>query len=116
MYVNPAQHPGTFKAQVTTTDTADHEILAAPGPGRAWMITSIVVLNVHATTSTMVNMKSTSATWGNLPAPAGCGGSVHNFPKPLPFGNNEAVKIAALNSVTTIYVSVIAYQATADQA
>lgn len=115
-YVNPAQQQGIFPAQATTTDTADHEILPAPGPGLAWMITTVIVCNSHASTGSYVNLKSTTRTWGNLPAPAGYGGSIPDLPKPVPFGENEAVKIASSVSVTTILVSVIAYKTSAGQA
>lgn len=110
--VPPSNPDGIFPASGSATDTSDVTLLAAPGAGLAWMVTSIVVYNAHATTNTGVRMKSTSLTWGPIPAPA-TGGCIPPLPKPLPFPENEAVKFAALNSVTTVYVSILAYKAPA---
>lgn len=109
MYRNPPEHPGTFRGTGNATDTSDVTLLTAPGAGEAWMVTSIIIYNSHASTTTGVQMKSTGMTWGPIPAPF-AGGSINHFPKPLPFPENAPVQFACLGSVSTVYVSIIAYK------
>jgi len=113
----PPFNPGIASGYAESTDTADHTVIAAPGPRLALMITAVVIHNAHATTGTGVILKSgTTQIWGPIPAPPGNGGAVIvPLNPPLPCAENEPLAFACQAGVDTVSVSALGYRAMSGQ-
>ncbi|MDD5199264.1 MAG: hypothetical protein PHC88_05620 [Terrimicrobiaceae bacterium] len=108
----PSNPHAPLRGLASSTDTADHTVIAAPGAGLALMITTLVIYNAHATTGTGVLLKSgTTTIWGPIPAPGGKGGCVIRMDPPLPCNANQVFAFACEDSVTTVTVSALGYRA-----
>jgi hypothetical protein len=85
---------------------------AAGGAGVHNYITTVIIHNGHATTNGYVDLRSgaAGAIVATIPAPAG-GGSVVNFAVPLKFADNTAVAYAVSAAITTVYITVVGFQA-----
>ena len=108
---------GIASGFASSTDTADHEVIAAPGDRLALMITALVIHNGHATTGTGVILKSGSVQiWGPIPAPAGNGGAVIvPLNPPLPCAANQPLNFACVDAVSTVSLSALGYRAMSGQ-
>jgi len=109
----PSNPNKPLRGVASSTDTANHEVIAAPGVGYTLMITCLVVYNAHLTSGTGVILKSgTTTIWGPIPAPPGKGGCVLvPLNPPLPCNANEAFNFECEDSVTTVTVSALGYRA-----
>jgi|ERR1041384_321608 len=97
----------------SATDTSDTQVIAAPGAGYKLLITCVVVYNANSSSGTGVLLKSNSTTkWGPIPAPSGKGGCVIPLEPPLTLNENEALKFATQDAVTTVTVSAVGYKGT----
>jgi hypothetical protein len=115
-YNTPPPHPGSESPSANNAGlTAEVPLLAKPGNGFSWCIVYCSIFNSNSTSGTGLNLTSASKTFGPLQAPAAKGGSIHPFPMPIVFPDNEAVSIATLDAVSTIYASVVAYKAISRQ-
>ena len=102
-----------IRGRAQATNTADYELLAAPGDGFRNWISSIVVYNSSASNGTSVELKSGSTVIWTMPAPPGNGGSIIALPDPIGCNPNEALNFATDDSVATITVSVAGFTAQA---
>lgn len=111
-YSITAYDPNTdsFQGRGSATDTSDTLLKAAPGLNKKNAVTAVVIYNAHATTGTGVYLKSGSTIiWGPIPAPGGKGGAIVPLPNPVFCNENEALNFATLDSVATVYVSVVGF-------
>lgn len=101
-----------FKGRNTATTTADTLLKAAPGHREKLWISSITVCNSHATSGTIVHVKSGTTIIWSIPAPPANGGAIQAFPDPIDCAVAEDLNFACADAVTTITVSVAGYKAT----
>lgn len=99
------------KGRATATDTSLTPLIAAPGTGFKNWISGVTVCNSHATSGTIVQLKSAATTIWSIPAPPGKGGAILTFPDPIDCGENEALNFSCDDAVSTITVSVAGYKA-----
>lgn len=97
-----------FQNRLVITDSADHELVAAPGANKRICISKISIANAHASTTTQVHLKSaTTAIWTHS-APFK-GGNEPKWPHPIKCVMNEALNCACDDAISTVYVSVSGY-------
>ena len=85
---------------------------AAGGSGVHNYVTLVAIYNAHATTGGYVDFRDGTAgsvIW-TFPAPAG-GGCIVPFPVPLKGADNTALAYDVSAAITTVYISVIGFQA-----
>jgi hypothetical protein len=87
------------------TDTSDVSLAAAPGSLLANYITSIQVINAHASTGTEVVVKSGSTILFRQWAGSGGNGFVATFPRPLVAAENTAMTAACITTGTVTYIN-----------
>lgn len=95
-----------------TTATAT-EVLAAPGSGKYFHLTSVLVTNGDADTGTFVNLYDTTdgtgtVKWTGYAASAGGGFSV-SLPAPINWGDNKPVWAKCESSDATVRVSIAGF-------
>lgn len=100
-----------FKGRASVTSTADTSLVAAPGHREKLWISAITVCNSHATSGTIVHIKSGTTIIWSIPAPPNNGGAVLAFPDPIDCAEAEALNFATADAVTTVTVSVSGYKA-----
>lgn len=97
-------------ANVTITDNADHDLIAAQGAGVRIYLTSIIVTNAHATVGTLVTIKDDTAGGTNILcqgyAAAVGGGFALSFPNPPSTNENKKLIAVCGTNGATVYVSV----------
>jgi len=108
-------HENISSGAITTamTGTTSTQLLAAPGAGLRWYITSIIVSNAHASTGTDLAIQDGSGgtTFHTLPAAAAYGGTAIQFTVPLPQPTaNTALYCANVTTGASTKVSVVAYK------
>lgn len=113
------QMPGTFPGQTRSgttasmTGTTSTQVIAAPGAGLRLYVTSVTVVNSHATQSTLVSLQDGSggtALWHGA-ARADYGGTVITFPTPIRLSVNTALFCVNLTTGAATRVSATAYTA-----
>jgi len=92
------------------TDTADDEIIAAAGSGKANYLTGLQIINGHASTGTEVVIKDGSTVIWRQYLDAKAGISVDFGAHPLISSNNTALNVACLTGSTATYVSAQGYR------
>lgn len=109
MGVLPYGNPDVLlSGTASATGTSNTALIAAQGSGVITCITSIIICNTSAT-DTFVTIKDGSTAKLVYPAPAG-GGAVHTLAVPLKSTANTAINFASGASVTTMYVSALAFK------
>lgn len=109
MGVLPYGNPDVLlSGTASATGTSDTALIAAQGEGVVTCITSIIIANTSAT-DTIVTIKDGTTAKLVYPAPAG-GGAVHTLAVPLKSTANTAINFASGASVTTMYVSALAFK------
>lgn len=97
-------------ANVTISDDADHDLIAAQGAGVRIYLTSIVVTNAHATVGTLVTLKDDTPGGTNVLiqgyAAAAGGGFALSFPNPPATNDNRKLIAVCGTNGATVYVSV----------
>jgi hypothetical protein len=94
------------------TDTSLSELVAAGGAGVRHYITSLSVMNSHATVSTVVEVRTGTTTVIHRGyALAAGGGYTITFPTPLRGGANEAINVYNITTGSNTYVSASGYTA-----
>lgn len=96
------------------TGTSDTPVIAAPGAGLRLYITSIVVINQHATVGTTVNIKDGATTKlvarvEGASATAGERSAVIPLPTPLRLAANTALNAANVTTASDTVVSAVGY-------
>ena len=95
----------------TGTSTDFTSVFTAGGSGVHNYITTITIYNSSATDG-FVDFRNAAAGGVVFTAPApATGGSVINFPVPLKFADNTVVAYHVSGALTTVYISVIGFQA-----
>jgi len=92
----------------TGTNTADHEIIAAPGAGKRIIVTRVTAFNTSASNAYAV-IKSATTEVDEIPTPANYGGGITYYGSGLSLSVNEALNFAANTSVTTMRVCANGY-------
>lgn len=93
------------------TNTADVVAKTAAGVGSRNYVTSVQVVNGHATVSTEVVIKSAATIiWRGWAQAAGGGVSI-NFSKPLRGGDNEAINVTNITNGAATYFNVQGFSA-----
>ena len=92
----------------SNTDGASTEVLAAAAAGIKHYLTTIILTNMHASSTIYVELKDGLTTKLTLPCPPG--GSVFNLPVPLPGTAATAWNFDPSAATTTIYCSVIGFK------
>jgi len=87
------------------TDTSNVTLAAAPGSLMANYLTSLQVINAHASTGTEVVVKSGSTILFREWAGSGGNGFVITFARPLVAAENTALTAACITTATTTYVN-----------
>lgn len=99
-YGAPPPHPGSVYKSATSTDTADHTIIASRG-GFQFMMTLLVLNNAHASQDTGATIKGgTGGAWGPIPAASKGGGCVIRFDPPFPVLTDTDLAFAASDSAS----------------
>ncbi len=94
------------------TGTSDTSVIAAGGSGVRNYITSLSIINSHATVGTVVELKTaTTVIWRGYAGPNG-GGFAITFPAPLRGGSNEAINCAAVTTGANVYCSAAGFSST----
>lgn len=93
------------------TDTSDDAIQAAGGAGVRHYMTSLTVINAHATVSTEVVIKDGSTVIHRGYAAAGGGGYAITFPTPLRGSAATALNVANITTGAAVHVSASGYSA-----
>lgn len=103
---------GAFPAQGTTssTDTSDHDLIAAPETGKAIYITKVSISNNSVTDTEVVLKSGTTAIW-TFAAPKN-GGNEPVFPTvPIRCTSGDKLAFACSVAATTVTVSVAGFTA-----
>ncbi len=96
------------RGRATSTDTADHELIAAPGSGRIICISKVSISNSSATVTPEVHLKSGTTIIWTFTAPF-LGGNEPHFPDPISCAANEALNFACGTNTSSITVSVAGF-------
>lgn len=107
-YANLYQGFKEKQGRNTSTDTNDHELIAAPPAGYQILISKVSVSNVSST-DVEVHLKSGTTVIWTLFAPKG-GGNEPSWPHPIKCSAAEALNFASSAGVTTITVSAAGIQ------
>lgn len=97
-------------ANITITDNADHDLIAAQGAGVKIFLTSVLVTNAHATVGTLVTIKDDTSGGTNILcqgyAAAAGGGFALSFPNPPSTNENRKLIVVCGTNGATVYVNV----------
>lgn len=108
-YCHPADilTPGNSAALAATAPVG---LIAAQGAGVRTYVTSISVVNSHASANTIVQiLEGTNVLW-TIPAQSGGGGEALSFPTPLRGGANATIGAQCLTTGASVYVSVAGFK------
>lgn len=99
---------GIVSGKASNTDGTSTEVLAAGAAGIKHYLTTIILVNMHASSTIYVEMEDGATSKLFLPCPPG--GSVFNLPVPIGGSAATAWNFNPSAATTTIYCSVIGFK------
>lgn len=92
----------------SSTDAADHQLIAAPSAGWQLCISKVSISNTSSTDVEVQLKSGTTVIWTHF-APKG-GGNEPMWPHPIHCADAQALNFASTSGVTTITVSAAGFQ------